>query len=465
MWQCNVARTVGWSRALRLAFVLVAAPACSSSASHAPARVDVSDIPSATELGRPAPAVTVPVPATATAPVPVPATTTEPATTTVPVPATAHNFIAEAELLFRIAACGSDTPLPASLSERDVRIINEHCSAIAKRMAKYRKSYMAEAQPFLATLVPQNIPSTVVYPFGGGDLLSALVAFPKATSIATVSLELAGDPRRITTLQGDALRHSLGALRAQIGGLLSVGSNTSENLSAQQRNDLPGQVSSFMLGLATVGATPVAMRYFAIADDGSLRYLADADITAADTAGRAALASRRKASWQSPNFSEAFANVEIEFRMPGETNHRVHRHIGWNLANDYLAAHPQLIAFFGTLAQPRVTVLVKGASYLLWRPDFATIRSWLLANLAWMLSDSTGIPPRFAQAAGMTQTTYGYYDGAFLAGAEEGWPQHTDDFRHIWRTQPHRRLPFRFGYVDAHKQAHLVVTAPGATAP
>jgi hypothetical protein len=135
------------------------------------------------------------------------------------------------------------------------------------------------------------------------------------------------------------------------------------------------------------------------------------------------------------------------------------------LANDYLAAHPQLIAYFGTLAQPRVTVLVKGASYLLWRPDFATIRSWLLANLAWMLSDSTGIPPRFAKAAGMTQTTYGDYDGAFLAGAEQGWPQHADDFRELWRSQTRRRLPFRFGYVDAHKQAHLLVTAPGATEP
>ncbi len=440
---------------LPLLVALVGAVACSSSANHAPARVDVADIPSATELGRPATAP-------ATAPVPAPAPV--PATAPVP-PAAAHNFITEAEQLFRIAACGGASPLPASLSERDVRIVNEHCTAISKRIAKYRTSYMAEAQPFLATLVPHNIPSTVVYPFGGGDLLSALVAFPNATSITTISLELAGDPRRVTTLQGDALRRSLGALRAQIGGLLSVGSNTSENLSAQQRNDLPGQVSSFMLGLATVGATPVAMRYFAIADDGTLRYLTDDDIAAADTAGRAALASRRKASWQSPNFSEAFANVEIEFRMPGETSNRVHRHIGWNLANDYLAAHPQLIAYFGTLAQPRVTVLVKGASYLLWRPDFATIRSWLLANLAWMLSDSTGIPPRLAKAAGMTQTTYGDYDGAFLAGAEQGWPQHADDFRELWRSQTRRRLPFRFGYVDAHKQAHLLVTAPGATEP
>ena len=50
------------------------------------------------------------------------------------------------------------------------------------------------------------MPKTVVYPFGGGDLLSALVAFPDATEITTISLEQAGDPRRLRTLTPDADR-------------------------------------------------------------------------------------------------------------------------------------------------------------------------------------------------------------------------------------------------------------------
>ena len=40
----------------------------------------------------------------------------------------------------------------------------------------------------------------------------------------------------------------------------------------------------------------------------------------------------------------------------------------------------------------------------------------MLDHLAWMLSDSTGIPPRFAKPAGMVQETYGNYNGAFLEG-------------------------------------------------
>src|SRR5690606_28371817 len=113
---------------------------------------------------------------------------------------------------------------------------------------------------------PKTAPKTVVYPFGGGDLLSALVAFPDATEITTISLELGGDPRRLRKLSPRSVQQSLGGLRAEIGGLISVGSNTTENLSAGQRNELPAQVSSFLLGLVAGGYEPVSMRFFRLDD-------------------------------------------------------------------------------------------------------------------------------------------------------------------------------------------------------
>ena len=58
----------------------------------------------------------------------------------------------------------------------------------------------------------------------------------------------------------------------------------------------------------------------------------------------------------------------------------------------------------------------------------------------------------------MIQETYGYYSGAFLEGAQG--TQNDEDFLALWAQQPRRKLPFRFGYVDKDKQAHLVVTRP-----
>jgi hypothetical protein len=367
------------------------------------------------------------------------------------------DFGAQANLLFRVAACGSDAPLPASI---DVGVVDRHCANIRHRMDEYRRNYFEKARPFFAALVPADAPKAVVYPFGGGDLLSALVAFPDATEITTISLELAGDPRRIDTLTKAQLSRSLGALRGEIGGLLSVGSNTSVNLSSSQRNELPAQVSSFLIGLATGGYEPVAMRVFRIEPDGALHYLSLEEIAAMDEA--AASKARRpkslKNSWLSPNFSEAFSNVEIQYRRVGETAVRVHRHIGWNLGDAYLTAHPELLLHLAR--KGKATMLTKGASYLLWLPTFSKIRDYLLGNLAWMLSDSTGIPPAYANAAGMVQDTYGRFSGAFLEGAEARGQRHSEAFRALWRQSPKRPLPVRFGYVDLNKQAHLLVTRP-----
>jgi hypothetical protein len=411
----------------------------------------------ASDKPAPAPAGSAAAPAAPTAP---PAGT---AAAAAPATAEGVDFLDDARLLFRIAACGNAfAPLPEALSGGDPKsaakldkIVAHHCKAILARMAEFRTTYFENGRTWFDSVVPKDIPRTVVYPFGGGDLISALVAFPDATEITTISLELAGDPRRLRTLSPDALERSLGALRTEIGGLISVGSNTSENLSHQQRNDLPGQVSSFLLGLVAGGYEPVAMRYFTLDDTGAIHYLGQAEIDELDRQAQKTHTRSLKHDWQSPSFSQAFANVEIQYKKPGETQIRIHRHIGWNLGDPYLAKHPALIRHLENKGS--VTMLTKGASYCLWRGDFSVIRGYMLDHLAWMLSDSTGIPPAFTKRAGMVQETYGHYDGAFLERTD---PRHDDAFIELWKSQKTRRLPFRFGYVDKDKQAHLVVTRP-----
>jgi hypothetical protein len=380
------------------------------------------------------------------------------------------DFTAEARLLYRVAACAGTDPVPERLGPA---VVAAHCKTIQAKQAEYRARYFEGGRAFFDALVPDDVPAQVVYPFGGGDLISALVAFPEAKEITTISLELAGDPRRIDTLDSRRLETSLAALRVEIGGMLAVGSNTSANLSASQRNDLPAQVSSFLIALAAGGYEPVGMRYFTLGPDGAIQYLGAGDIDTLDEAAKKKnkkkpkpgeigkpKGAERKGDWTSPNFSEAFAHVEIRYRRVGEDQVRIHRHIAWNLGDRYLADHPELIRHLS--AKGKVAMMTKGASYLLWRPDFATIRNYMLGHLAWMVSDSTGIPPAFASKAGMVQETYGRFTGAFLPGVEgsERGKRHADDFRALWARNKVRKLPFRFGYVDVAKKPHLLVTRP-----
>jgi hypothetical protein len=76
-----------------------------------------------------------------------------------------------------------------------------------------------------------------------------------------------------------------------------------------------------------------------------------------------------------------------------------------------------------------------------------------------MISDSTGIAPTYARPAGMTQETYGSYAGAFLEGGRGN--KHDLSFIELWRSNPRRKMGFRFGYVDAAGAGHVVVTKPG----
>jgi hypothetical protein len=399
-------------------------------------------------------------------------------TLTLATPARAEgvDFIDDAKLLYRVVACGGTDAVDPKLE----KVVERHCKAINVKLAEFRTAYFEKNRAWFDAVVPKTVPKTVVYPFGGGDLISALVAFPEATEVTTISLELAGDPRRLRTLTPKQVEYSLGGLRAQIGGLISVGSNTTENLSAGQGNELPAQVSSFLMGLVAGGYEPVSMRYFKFDDAGAIVYLEQADLDASDAADAARLkklkqkqdkakkevppvvplgeppAAPPKHNWQDPNFSLAFSNVEIQYRKIGDTAVRVHRHIGWNLGNSYLKTHPQLVRHLEK--KGAVTMLVKGASYLLWRGDFSKIRGYILDHLAWMLSDSTGVPPAYAKPAGMVQETYGAYAGAFLEGVRT--EKHDVDFIEMWKKQKRRKLGFRFGYVDANKQAHLLVTRP-----
>ena len=102
----------------------------------------------------------------------------------------------------------------------------------------------------------------VVYPFCGGDPISALLAFPDRLELTIVSLEQAGDPGRIYVINNQALQKRLRDLDAQMDGILSVGSNTSRNLSNSQRNYLPFQLVSFLLALVGHDYEPVALYYF-----------------------------------------------------------------------------------------------------------------------------------------------------------------------------------------------------------
>jgi hypothetical protein len=296
------------------------------------------------------------------------------------------------------------------------------------------------------------LPDTVIYPIGGGDLLAALTTYPDARRITTLSLELSGDPRRITKIDNKRLDESLSVIDHNVGGLLTANDSTTETLMDTQQGDLPGQLSYFLVALAVHGFEPVALRYFHVQPDGSLHYYSAAEVSAMETR----VARARHGEWTSPDFSEAFANSELVFRPVGGNGPlRIHRHIGANLRDDSLKQDGPILTYLRT--QGHVVAMTKAASYCLWNPRFSRIRNYLLASMVFMISDGTGIPPEIARQAGFIQETYGSFKGA-MCFEHCPSPEYNDQFRDLWASQPQRKLGFRYGYVDSKRAYHLLVT-------
>src|SRR5689334_22997171 len=178
------------------------------------------------------------------------------------------DFAEEAKILYRVAACAGDAAVPAEL---DAAVVEAHCKEIRSKIEAYRSHYVDVVKPYLAALKPPGLPKTVVYPFGGGDLATALTTYPEAREITTISLELAGDPRRLRGMTRANLEKSLKRVRVEVSELLLREEySRSETLKRTQRGDLPGELSFFLVGLAVHGFEPVSLRYFTLTDAGEI---------------------------------------------------------------------------------------------------------------------------------------------------------------------------------------------------
>ncbi|MGA3120673.1 MAG: hypothetical protein ABSF69_07880 [Polyangiaceae bacterium] len=347
-------------------------------------------------------------------------------------------FIEQARILFRLAACGPDGEVP---SRFDIAVVTRHCEELARAYDEYRKTWVEAAESFLSSLRPNDLPATVVYPFGGGDLASALATFPEATEITTISLEPAGDVRPIDALASERLGPELAIHRAHLERLLEKAHSRTDNLEKESKTDLPGEVLFSLAALVIYGYEPISLRYFQLRTDGSVAYVTQADILAQAHHPKALRA--------------LFEDAELQFRTAGDAGPvRILRHLAFNLDDDHLEAAPSLLLHLSQKGM--VSAMTKAASHLLWSDHFSRVRAWLIQHLVWMVSDSTGIPPRFADTAGLSQETYGRFAGPAPFGLIDS--KDANDFKHLFASQPARDLAFRYGYPDRDGHAHLIVT-------
>jgi hypothetical protein len=99
--------------------------------------------------------------------------------------------------------------------------------------------------------------------------------------------------------------------------------------------------------------------------------------------------------------------------------------------------------------------MLKAGSYLFPGRSFSNLRDYLMGNASLLVADCTGPTPKQAKKHGFKQTTYGKYlgHGSYV-------PQgrfYDKRLIAMWKSQPYRRLGFRFGYGDNAANGHLAI--------
>src|SRR6185503_4610226 len=229
----------------------------------------------------------------------------------------ARDFTPEVLALYRV--CGGDSA-PA---EFETKAGGEHRKELDEAIRRWQDEFLAKARPWFADLFESGYPATVVYPFGGGDLLSLLAVYPDASEYTTLSLEGMGDPRPVLDLEldefrdaaeaGTALSKMLADVRGVLVEQLERHWNTTIQLSSESGKSgtgaLPGVLAMTLVALEAHDCEPVSARFFTLSSDGTLHYLTQADVDAADRVGPPPPKSNEKVLQVG-----AFNDVEITFR-------------------------------------------------------------------------------------------------------------------------------------------------------
>ncbi|MEO8703836.1 MAG: hypothetical protein ABI867_27545 [Kofleriaceae bacterium] len=349
-------------------------------------------------------------------------------------------LVDEAKQLMIVGACADGTPAKVKPDT-----IAAHCKEVHKIQQDYKSSWQGEATTFFAAHVPAGIPKTVVYPFAGGDLASALAVFPDADEITTLALEPAGDPRALAKLDDKKVKGALATVSKGLTLLYRRNySHTIDMIEFMRGAQLPTQLIFSLSALSLYGYEPVSMKYFELTDAGDLRYLSVADLDKAD------------AIKDVGKRNQALANVEIKFRKIGSKREQTYRHIVANLDDAHLKKSPGALAHL--TKKGRVSAMTKAASFLLMFDDFKTMRKYIIDQVDWMVSDATGLSPKYGKTAGFEYETWGTFERSEM---DPGAP-----FSPVWaaefKAQPKRDLKFRFGYPDIKFRNHLIIMKKAA---
>ena len=315
----------------------------------------------------------------------------------------------------------------------------EHEKFFNERWDKLTADRLVKMQTWAQEEIEPNTDpfASVLYFFGGPDLVNVSTVYPKAQNYLLCGLEPLGKVPDLESLKSPALAASLMNLRDSLkDNFDSSFFITREMMSDLHRSELSGVLPIFYFFAARIGAEIVDLEYIttSTSDSGTLMLVDDP--------------SNAKGFKMSLNRQARTPQGQVYYYKQNAYYFRV------DLSDK---AYSQNKWFFDFAAQfDNANSYLKAASYLMHSSEFSKVRSFLLEHSHALLQDDSGIPLKFFE--GWNKTFYGNYSAPIT---EFSWCLQPD-LRKAFNdgVEKVKPLPFKTGYGKVTKSNLMFAIAP-----
>jgi hypothetical protein len=267
---------------------------------------------------------------------------------------------------------------------------------------------------------------TVLYMFSGPDFLYATSFFPTASTYVLAGLEPVGRIPELANLNSFVINGELRNLESALGSLFNFSFFITQNMKSQLREGpVFGTLPILYVFLARTGKTVHELNFVSLDEQGNLQ-----------VAGQVA----------SPTYGAA-PGVKIVFSQ-GDGPKQTLYYFSTNIA-DGSFERSGFSAFLAKLGP--ADSLLKSASYLLHKTEFAKVRRLLLDNSETIVQDDSGIPLVYFEPRRWRSLAFGRYEGPISVFANFYQPRMAESF------QSANPIDFGIGYRWRKNESNLLV--------
>ena len=314
------------------------------------------------------------------------------------------------------------------------RDYTDFSASFTKRWASFDSSRIMKVTEFRDTeLVKVVKPEAVLfYPFSGPDILYANLFFPGTEKFILVGLEPVGKLPEFDKLEGDSLKRYYNKLNASLHAILKFSFFRTESMNKDLKNgEVDGTIHLLFLflnrmGNAIVSAHPITVDSLGVKSYASFETLKKEKLKV--------------------------EGVEIKFKT-AKGDLKELNYFSVNAADYMLQSNPGFTNYLKSIEH--FNTYLKGASYLLHKPTFKTIRNMILDHATTVTQDDSGIPLHFFKESGAEWDFYLYGDYSKPINMFAKHYQRQLDT--LYAQQGSKKLDFGIGYNYRDKNSNFMV--------